>query len=253
MLLRDIDIYLRNLLAIDPLEGTDSSVNGIQVSRNNKEISRVAFSVDACLEVFTRASVWGAELLFVHHGLLWGKAIPITGIHYQRLKFLLDHDLALYAVHLPLDMHASFGNNAGIVKLLGLQAVEPFGLYKGYKIGYKGVFPEDKTLTEIIQLMGMQDQARTTVLPFGPEKIRTAGVISGGAPREVEQAIMENLDLFVTGDASHEIYHQCQEARINVIFGGHYNTEVWGVRQLSEKIKADTGLTTTFINVPTGL
>ena len=69
----------------------------------------------------------------------------------------------------------------------------------------------------------------------------------------MEQAIEENLDLYITGDASHSIYHTCLEQGINVIFGGHYQTEVWGVKLLSRRLSADTGLATTFIDIPTGL
>jgi putative NIF3 family GTP cyclohydrolase 1 type 2 len=67
------------------------------------------------------------------------------------------------------------------------------------------------------------------------------------------QAIDEGLDLFVTGEPSHEIYHNCLEARIHVIFAGHYHSETFGVRLLSDKLARETGLETTYLDVPTGL
>jgi putative NIF3 family GTP cyclohydrolase 1 type 2 len=92
-----------------------------------------------------------------------------------------------------------------------------------------------------------------SILPFGPEKINRVGIISGGATRELAQALDAELDLYITGEVSHEMYHQALEGRINVIAGGHYNTEVWGVKNLSEKCAGDTGLETEFIDNPTGL
>ena len=64
------------------------------------------------------------------------------------------------------------------------------------------------------------------------------GIVSGGDPHAVSQAIDEGLDLFVTGDASHEIYHEALEAGINVLFGGHYATEMWGVKA-DGRVRAD--------------
>jgi len=252
--LKELDRYFRELLPIDEFEGTDPSLNGIQISRIDEDIKKVAFTVDASMEAFRRACDWGADILFVHHGLLWGnKAMRIDGIYYRRLKFLLEHDLALYAVHLPLDMHPEYGNNAGLVKLLNLTDVEPFGEYRGCKIGFKGKFKNRMSFDEILQILGAERQACAGLLQFGPEEITTVGIVSGSAPKEIEQAIQEELDLFLTGEISHENYHLSLEGNINLIAAGHYKTEIWGVKQLSEKLKEDRSVETCFMDIPTGL
>lgn len=248
---------MREILAIDDLEGIDPSLNGIQVGDLKKEVKTIAFAVDASIESFRRASEQGADLLFVHHGLLWSKQERIIWNLYNRIKFLIEYDLALYAVHLPLDMHPELGNNIGIAKRLGLTQIESFGKYKGIKIGYKGVFPEPASLDEIKDMLLSKKENCLGVLPFGPEKIRTAGIVSGGDPKSGLQAIEEGLDLFISGDASHELYHECLEGRINVLFAGHYATEVWGIRQVAEKIKKMPALkpgtfTTIVCDIPTG-
>jgi len=92
-----------------------------------------------------------------------------------------------------------------------------------------------------------------SVLPFGPTEIRSVGIISGGAPLEVDQAIDQGLDLYITGDANHIAYHRCRESGINAIFGGHYATEVWGVQLVGRKLEEEAGLVVTFLDVPTGL
>jgi putative NIF3 family GTP cyclohydrolase 1 type 2 len=101
-------------------------------------------------------------------------------------------------------------------------------------------------------LFGSPDEV-LGILRFGPDHVRHVGIVSGGAPFAVEEAIDRGLDLYITGDASHVVYHTCMEAGINVIFGGHYLTETWGVQGVAEKLQKDHGLTTTFIDVPTGL
>ena len=253
MLLKDFDEMIRELLDIDRIDPLDISLNGLQVSRSKEKINKVAFAVDASMESFKRSAALNADLLFVHHGLFWGKPYRITGSLYKRVQFLIKNDLALYGVHLPLDMHPEIGNNAGIAHKLRLENIEPFGDYHGIKIGCKGVLPSAETLDDIIGSIPGHTAEPLAKLNFGPSEIRTVGIVSGGAPEVVSQAIAENLDLYITGDASHTVYHEAMEGRINVLSAGHYATEIWGVKLLMEKIESKTDLGTVFIDIPTGL
>mgnify|MGYP001187428396 CR=1 FL=1 len=253
MLLSELDAYFRSLMDFDRFERLDGSLNGLQVGRRELDVTRVAFAVDASLETFRRAVGASAQMLFVHHGLFWGRELRVEGVPYDRLKFLIEHDLALYAAHLPLDLHPEFGNNIGIAAALGLSDVEPFGLYHGVAVGFKGVFERPRRLQEIASILFGSTQENYGLLPFGPELVRTVGIISGSGTREAEQAITQGLDLFITGEISHQIYHPCLEAGITVLAAGHYRTEVWGVRQLAEKLARERNVETVFIDVPTGL
>ena len=253
MTVRDLDAYFRDLLLIDDFSHDDSSQNGVQIDRSDQSVNRLAFAVDASLETVRRAADWSADVLIVHHGLLWGTSLTITGVHYGRIKEFLDHDIALYAIHLPLDQHDQLGNNAVMAERLGLKEKMPFGEHHGKCIGWKGALPEPWTLEQVsYRLFGPSGDPLGT-LPFGPERVSSVGIVSGGAPWDVLQAIDQHLDLFITGDASHSVYHHCLEAGINVLFGGHYQTEVWGVQALSKRCAADLKLETTFIDLPTGL
>ncbi|MFP4151504.1 MAG: Nif3-like dinuclear metal center hexameric protein [Alkalispirochaeta sp.] len=253
MTLHAFDEYIRSILALDEFAKIDSSRNGLQVERRNRTIRRVAVAVDAAQAVFEAAAAWNADLLFVHHGLFWGREEVLTGAHYRRISYLFEHDIALYAVHLPLDAHLSLGNNAGMAEALGLRDVEPFGLLRGTPIGVAGHLSEAITIDEAVRRLFGEEHQTLAILPFGPDLIRTAGLISGGAPLEVDQAIEQGLDLYVSGDANHIAYHRCREAGIHAIFGGHYATEVWGVQRVAAQLAADTGLETTFLDLPTGM
>jgi len=253
MNVRELDAYFRDLLLIDDFSRDDTSQNGVQIDRSEQSVNRLAFAVDASLEAVRRAADWGADVLVVHHGLLWGKSLTITGVHYGRIKEFLDHDIALYAIHLPLDQHDQLGNNAVMAERLGLTEKVPFGEHHGKCIGWRGALPEPWTLEHVSHRLFGPGGDLLGTLPFGPERISSVGIVSGGAPWDVLQAIDQHLDLFITGDASHSIYHHCLEAGINVLFGGHYQTEVWGVQALSKRCAADLKLETTFIDLPTGL
>jgi dinuclear metal center YbgI/SA1388 family protein len=253
MTLLEFDRYLNDLFRIDEFANTDGSQNGIQIGRRSGAVHRVAFAVDACLETAKRAAAWNADVLVVHHGLLWGTSLPLTGVHFDRIAEFVGNDLALYAIHLPLDLHVELGNNAVLAGRLGLEELEPFGEHRGVSIGWKGRLPETRTVEQIRQTLFGASADIAGILPFGPEDVATVGIVSGGAPWDVLQAIDQNLDLFVTGEAAHSVYHHCLEAGINVLFGGHYQTETWGVRALGARCSEALGLETTFIDLPTGL
>jgi dinuclear metal center YbgI/SA1388 family protein len=250
---RKLDAYFSSLLNLEDFKDIDHSQNGLQVDNDGAEIGNIAFAVDANLETFRQAASCGAGLLFVHHGLLWGDPLRLRGNHRERLKFLLDHNMALYAVHLPLDQHPQLGNNAALADLLGLREIRPFGLYHGRKIGYKGVLDPPVSLEEAVKRIAFAGRPPLGVFPFGPDLNGTCAVVSGGAAREALQALDEGLDLYVTGEAAHSIYHEIQEARLNMIAAGHHSTEVWGVRRVMEHCAAELSLEVEFIDVPTGL
>jgi dinuclear metal center YbgI/SA1388 family protein len=248
-----LDRYFRSLLDIEGFRPADSSLNGIQADNDGSGIAKLAFAVDACLETFERAAACGAGLLFVHHGLFWGAPLALRGVHRARLQFLLDHNLVLYAVHLPLDQHPVYGNNAGLAELLGIKNRESFGEYHGRLIGYRGNLEEPLTIDEAVRRVSFMGRPPLGVYPFGPKENKTCAVISGGAAMEALQAMEAGADLYVTGENSHTVYHHLAEGRLNMIAGGHYSTEVWGVRKIMEQCAADLGLETEFIDVPTGL
>jgi dinuclear metal center YbgI/SA1388 family protein len=248
-----LDRYFRSILDIEGFEAVDSSMNGLQVDNNGEEIRKIVFAVDACLESFKRCAAAGGGMLFVHHGLFWDSPLALKGYHRSRLQFLLDHNIALYGVHLPLDQHPTLGNNAALTELLGIEAPEPFGTYHGKKIGYKGKLKNPLSTDEAARAINYMDRLPLGVYPFGKKVNETCAVISGGASREALQALEEGVDLYVTGEIGHSSYYPALEGRLNLVAGGHYSTEVWGVRRVMAECAAGLNIDTEFIDIPTGL
>jgi len=252
MKLKELDSYFRSFLAIDDLAGTDISLNGVQVE-NTADITCIAFAVDACMETFRRAKEAGAQMVFVHHGLFWGHEQAVTGSHYQRLRFLMENNMALYAAHLPLDIHPELGNNVSLAEAAGLTDLKPFGKFRGIDVGVKGTFQEPVTTEQVLDKLGYGRDEMLACLSFGKEKNLTGAVITGGGEHDVADAIYEDVDLYITGDAAHVVYHTCLENKINMISAGHYRTEVYGVQNVAKKVSGELFLKTLFIDVPTGL
>lgn len=249
----EFDEWAQALLDIPRFVKVDDSLNGLQVGRSKEPVRKVAFAVDACAETIRRARDAGAQALFVHHGLFWGKPVAVRGALRERLAELISSDMALYACHLPLDAHPELGNNAVLARMLGLRDVEPFGEYHGVKIGLKGRLDPAISLDEAVRRVLPAGDAPRSLLPFGPKTVSRAAIVSGGAAFEALQAIAEGLHLYVTGEPSHSVYHEVMEAGVHFVAAGHYATEVHGVKAVAERAAIDLGLQTVFIEYPTGL
>jgi len=242
-----LDEYL-NVLAFP-----DKSRNGLQVE-GKEEVEKIVFAVDACMDTFVKAKALGADMLIVHHGLIWGGIDYVRGLVQKRLKFLLENELNLYAAHLPLDLHPEVGNNAQLLKLLGLEPKEPFGSYNGLSIGYISEFDEPKPLPLIAQIL--VEKLKTDYVKayeFGVEEIKRVGVVSGRGGFAIPEAIEKGVDLFITGEFLHDDYHTAKEGRLSVIAAGHYASETLGVKALMHVLREKFGVKTVFIDNPTGL
>ncbi len=255
MTLNELDAYFNSFLEKEKFS-SDIALNGIQIENSapdSKEIKKVAFAVDACEATAKLAAELGADVLFVHHGLFWGHCQPVTGSLYKRISTFIKHDLALCAYHIPLDANNPYGNNYGIAERIGLKQLEPFGEWRGMTIGVKGRLENSMTIDELSQKAVRSLKMPTAIIRFGKKHISTVGIISGGASEDVEAAIKEGLDCYITGEFTHEYYHLAEEMKMNVIAGGHYETETVGVSLVKEKVEKDLGLECFFIDVPTGL
>ena len=180
-------------------------------------------------------------------------ALAITGMHRERVKYLLDSQLSLYAAHIPLDAHREVGNNWGLAPILGLKELEPFGEFRGQPIGVKGVFPEAVPIRQLASDIEKQLGEQVMVHAGGPDPVSSLGIVSGGAAWDVVTAAEQGLDAFLTGEPKHEVFHHPYEMGINAIYAGHYMTETVGVTLLASKLEDQFGLSTEFILLPTGL
>ncbi|MBS3120066.1 Nif3-like dinuclear metal center hexameric protein [Candidatus Woesearchaeota archaeon] len=231
----------------------DSSNNGLQVDADT-EVEGVAFAVDAALEVFRQARKAGAGMVVVHHGISWKDSLKyITGINFKRLEFLIKNNMALYAAHLPLDMHPRLGNNARLASLLGLRKLKKFGYLEGAPIGFSGELNNPNSVTQIAERLGRALNARPKIYAFGNKKIKTVGIVSGNSNFAIEEAAAMGIDCFVSGEPRHGSYHDIKEHGLNVIYAGHYATETLGVRALMPSIRKKFRVKTVFIDSPTGL
>ena len=250
MKVKELVDYFSGLLRISDYSNADISLNGLQVGDLEADVKKIAFAVDASLATIEAAVKQGADMLFVHHGLFWGKPIAITGRHYARVKALLDNKVALFACHIPLDANLELGNNAQMATKLNLQEIEPFSFFRGVYVGVKGTLPKPMDANQIIDKLGVRRDERTLVVGDPKRKIKSVGVVSGDGATDMYDALGEGLDALITGEARYTTFNDCtEEPAFTLMCLGHYKTEVFGVKAVMEKV-SQMGFETCFIDNP---
>ena len=248
--LTELVAYLDTYLRIAEIPDAPNALNGLQVA-NRGTVSHVAAAVDLCEATVRLAAEHGADLLLVHHGLFWGGVESLTGRRYRRVAGLVNHNVALYSAHLPLDLHPGVGNNAVLARQLGVALRGPFGEEYDIPIGVWGELDETRTALEqrLASLLG----GAPRLLPFGPERSHRVGIVTGAAGSLIGQAAAAGLDTYITGEGAHHTFFDAEELGLNVFYAGHYATETIGVKALAEHLRTRFDLPWTFLDHPTGL
>ncbi|MEO5713093.1 MAG: Nif3-like dinuclear metal center hexameric protein [Luteolibacter sp.] len=248
--LDELVAFLDRELKTSSIPDYPGAVNGLQLA-NSGNVGRIVAAVDASLPVIEAAAEGGPGLLIVHHGMFWQGVRPVTGAFYKKLRTAMEAGLAIYSSHLPLDVHPEWGNNILLAKAIGLENPQPFFDQKGLMIGLRGNW--SGTRDRLAEVLGLAVAGKVHVCPGGAESIGSVGLITGGAGSEVEKVAAQGVDTFITGEGPHWSYPLAEELEINVLYAGHYATETFGVKAVSEAVSLKFGIPWGFLDRPTGL
>ena len=232
------------------------AVNGVQLAHRGP-VRKVAAAVDFSRRTVEGAVAAGANLLLVHHGMFWSGTQPIVGAAYERLKLLLERDVAVYASHLPLDRHPGLGNNPLMARALGLEPSGEFARYKTIAVGVRGEADvETQTLVDRARLFARAEGGDVVATSVPPgRRTRRWGLCtgSGASPETLAEAAALGLDTLVVGEGPHYTAVAAEESGLAVIYAGHYATETLGVRALAAHVEREFGIPWEFVAAPTGL
>ena len=235
--------YLNDLLRCS--EFKDFTSNGLQIE-GAEDVRKIGFAVDPCLQVFEELG--DCQMIVTHHGLWWPSTDRIVGRDKRRLNALLKHNISLYAAHLPLDRHPQVGNNARIIQKMGYEISREFG-----DAGWCAELPEAVAADILIDKFAQVVGGEPLSWRFGGDMVLRFAVCSGsGGLKMLDLAEAKCMDLYLTGEGSHPMYHAAREMGMNVVFGGHYRTEVFGVQALMPLLEEAFGVETRFFDCPTG-
>jgi dinuclear metal center YbgI/SA1388 family protein len=242
--------YTNAYLRVAEIGDWDNALNGLQIE-NSGRVTKIGAAVDVSTRVLHTAADAHVDLLLVHHGLFWPGLRPVSDALRRQLKLAFENDIALYSAHLPLDIHPEVGNNAQLAHALGLTNTQPFFEEKGSLIGIKAEIsiPRDELIQRLSKALG----AEPKTFLFGPEKTAAIGVITGGAGGEIYRVAEDKIDMFITGEAPHWAAVAAEELQMNLVLGGHYATETFGVKALAAHLSKKFGAPFEFIDCPIAL
>jgi dinuclear metal center YbgI/SA1388 family protein len=248
--LAEIVGYSDRFLRICEIGDWDNALNGLQIE-NSGRVTRIGAAVDVSTGVLTEAQSRNIDLLIVHHGLFWPGLQPIRGALRRQLRLAFENDIALYSAHLPLDIHPKVGNNSRLVAALGLRSRRPFLEEKGQPVGLK--VRASLPRSELVRKLQKALNGPVKVFDFGPKRTHAIGIVTGAAGSEIYRVTQENIDTFITGEAPHWAAVAAEELGVNLLLGGHYATEVFGVKALAACLSKRFRVPWEFIDCPTGL
>jgi dinuclear metal center YbgI/SA1388 family protein len=248
--LSEIVSYTNRFLRIHDVGDWDHALNGLQIE-NSGRITRIGAAVDVSTRVLTEAQKRDVDLLIVHHGLFWPGLQSIQGALRRQLRLAFENDIALYSAHLPLDIHPRVGNNAQLLAALGLKSARPFLEEKGQPVGLK--IRASLSRSELVRKLQKALNGPVKVFGFGPKQTRAIGVVTGAAGSEIYRVADEEIDTFITGEAPHWAAVAAEELGMNLLLGGHYATEVFGVKALVAHLSKRFRVPWEFIDCPTEL
>jgi len=220
------------------------ALNGLQCS-NNGEVSRIGAAVDAGLLPFQAAIEAGIDLLIVHHGMFWNGSKRFVDAEYQKLKTLIDGNLALYSCHLPLDAHEEIGNSALLADAIGVKRFGGFLPYEGVDIGFVGEWENSRE--ELRKRLESEFQGQMAAMEFGSASPQKICVVTGSGVSAVDQVRAAGADTLITGELKQHFYNIAQEENLNLYACGHYATETYGVKALAQEAAEKFSLDWQFI------
>ena len=234
----------------------DAAVNGLQLA-NGGTVSRVAATVDYSARAVEAAVAQKADLLLVHHGMFWSGAQPIVGTAYRALRTAMTAGLAVYASHIPLDLHPTLGNNVLLARALGLTPDGPFGRYRDVHVGVSGT--ADVATVDLMGRLRALSARHATTLVTTPvdasRRTRRWAIVtgSGASSQTIGEAREIGADTLIVGEGPHHSAVSAMDAGLCIAYAGHYATETFGVEALARTLSDRFGIPWTFLDLPTGL
>jgi dinuclear metal center YbgI/SA1388 family protein len=248
--------HLDAMLRTTEIPDYPGAMNGVQVEHTGP-VTRCAAAVDVSLRTIDAAIASGANLLLVHHGMFWSGAQPLRGRVFERVRRLITHDIAVYASHLPLDLHPTVGNNVLLAGELGLMPSGGFARFQSIDVGVSGESDvETATLAARCAALAAREGGHLVFVGDAPARRTRRWAICTGAGASsdtLREAAAAGVDTLIVGEGPHHTGVDAPELGIAVLYVGHYATETFGVRALGQEVERAFGIPWSFIAAPTGL
>jgi len=242
----ELAAYLHQFLACASFD--DYAPNGIQIEGRDS-IRRICTAVTASFDAIEQAVDLNADALLVHHGYFWrGEPSVITGMKRGRIGKLIEHNMTLFAYHLPLDCHLELGNNACLARILNLTSVKMHQIGKIANLLWSGSLPKSQTPHGFSAIIQEKLDRQPLHIAGNAKQIQNIAWCSGAAQDYIEEAHAMGVDAYISGEVSERTFYQAKELGIHYYACGHHATERYGIQALGEHLAAKYELEHYFID-----
>lgn len=192
-------------------------------------VEHILFSLEPSLDAFHYAAEKGCDLIFTHHPLAIRPISRFDAYIKEKLMILFSNNISLYSAHLPLD--AKFNGHA-LAQLLNINVTGAFGKSSGYFTGVKGNVEEKSFLAALKKFSNVKEH-------LFADNIKHVAIVTGAGAKSsvIEKCAHKGIDTFVTGEASYHAYLTARDLGVNLIFLGHYQSEMPGLRSFKSVLE----------------
>jgi dinuclear metal center YbgI/SA1388 family protein len=239
--------YLNELL--EPHKFKDYCPNGLQVE-GKQNINTIVCGVTASKALIDKAIELNADAIFVHHGYFWkNESYPIVGMKKTRIEALIKNDINLYAYHLPLDAHPTFGNNVQLAKKLSLEITGELNTNTIPSIGITAQLSKPTSPAEFTKHISNVLGKQTLHISNNKPTIQHIGICTGGAQGFISNAAEQGLDAYLSGEISENTTHTARECNIDYFAAGHHATERFGAKAIAEHLDHIYDIEAIFVDI----
>ena len=207
---------------------------GLIVGDRSRPVSRVLTALDLSEDVLREAVQGRFDFIVTHHPLISRHTMPIKSITAdnaigKKIMTLIANGIGLFSAHTNLDS-APGGVNDLLLNIIGLVDSEP--LVEPAESG----FPNLGRIGYLQDMMNLADFAGHVARALSMEhiryvgaadmQVRKIGLCGGNGTSLINIALEKKCDVFITGDISYHLAIDTSEAKMALIDGTHYATEI---------------------------
>lgn len=220
---------------------------GLQVGDDiNKDIEKIGIALDPSLSVVKKAKNKEVDFLFTHHPILKDPIRTFTGVIYEKLKILMENEIILYSAHTNLDICKN-GLNDALAELYDLKNTKY--LYENGlgRVGlFNGTFEDILCITKehitknpiVINPDAVNEKEKKKKEKEISKKYLKVAVLSGyGLSQKSVKYVSKFADVYISGDLTHHSKILAEDLGLCIIDGGHYGTEIYGLKLFKEYLK----------------
>ena len=217
---------------------------GLLVGDESKKVKKILITLEPTMMMIDEAIQNNVDLIIAHHPLMLNKINRITTstLEGKKLIKLIRHEIGLYSAHTNLDK-APLGLNHYLAEIVGMVNSKPLTPIQGETddsvgLGRIGELESEISLKALgKKLMTLLDIDSLQYVGDENKSIKKIALVTGSGLSELNQAIQEGADLFITGDIKYHGALYAKEMGMSLIDATHFGSENIVIKLLNNVLK----------------